>query len=453
MSISTTLRAATMLKPTCSARSAGRCLVRWHSFTHFTTGTATSTQRSTGIHTTTRAHAQQKQQEKQQAKPQPSSERKFRGKRRSRRRKGHEASDDDAFIRSDNANHDRNSSAGTEKATVFRRIIIEKETYSASNLSTSWTTPSVLPSQHPALQAVLEGVFSQQKSSKGSLQQKSSNRSVQAWVHQLDEGEDEGHDQERDTEKAYLSTFGADEVVSSATDKEKAFSEEVASNNMAVSNTIDSDEAPEHAGANVEVVSISTDNSKDKAFSEEVAGNNEAVSTFIDNEKNSETPAVANVEVVSGIADRRKRDWKPSIEVRLQDKPYLYYANVKVVPSITENNDASSEVGANEDEMVSSSTNSEAAGRKSKFAVEMNGAVDIKLQIKSSSPIEVVKSDSPDDDKYILYSHAPSKSSSNTSKRKAAWFLPSTTSSPSNKNSSVGSEEEEEIDQKSNLNP
>jgi hypothetical protein len=44
--------------------------------------------------------------------------------------------------------------------------------------------------------------------------------------------------------------------------------------------------------------------------------------------------AGANVEVVSGIADRRKRNYKSSGEARLQDKPYGYYTNVKAVPSI-----------------------------------------------------------------------------------------------------------------------
>jgi hypothetical protein len=78
------------------------------------------------------------------------------------------------------------------------------------------------------------------------------------------------------------------------------------------------------------------------------------VSIPIDKEEVSEH-AGANVEVVSGIADRRKRNYKSSGEARLGYKPYGYYTNVKAVLSIAKKNDASSEVGANKDVIVSSS--------------------------------------------------------------------------------------------------
>jgi hypothetical protein len=417
---------------------------------HSITATASTftAQRSANIHTTTTTHAQQQHKKQQQhAHPQPSSERKFRGKRRSRRQKGREAADAADYTLDDNTHHDRNtgSSAGTEKvAAAYQRK--EKETYSASSLSISWTTPSVQPSQHPALQAVLEGVYSQQKS-KGSLPQKSRGRSVQqALDHQSDEGEDEGYSQDSDTEKVEVSTFD-DEVVSSSTGKDLALSEEAASTN-------NKEEASEHASANVEVVSSATE--KEEAVSEEVVSNKEVVTSVIDTEESSEH-AGANVEVVSGIADRRKRDSKPRVEARLRDTPYGYYANGQVLSSVTEKSNASSEVGAS-DEIVSSS---EAADQKSDFTVETNDAAaiesisDIKLEneFESSSPSGGIKRDSPDDDKDAPDSNAPSKSSSNSSKRKAAWFLPSTASSATNNIVSAGAKEEEEEEHNSNLNP
>jgi hypothetical protein len=434
VSIHTSNHAATMMNRACSARSARRCLVRWHSFTHSsTTTTATFPQRSASFHTTTAAtHAQQQHTKSQQhAHPQPSSERKFRGKRRSRRQKGREAADSaDAadYTSNDNRNQDRNNSAGTEKAAAaFQRK--EKETYSASNLSISWTTPSIRPSQHPALQAVLEGVLLEKKSSKVSLQQDTNRMNVEALTRQL--AEDEGSSQDSDTNQVELSTFD-DDVVSSADDKDEAFSERVASNNAA-SNITDKEKASEHTGTNVEVLTRATE--KDKVSSEEVASDNEAESNLIDTKEASEH-AGANVEVVSGIADRRKRDSKPRVEARLRDQPYGYYANVKVVPiTINEKNADSSKVSTSEDEIVSSPANEEAVDKTADFAVEQ----DVVVETSDSTSLNGdVKSDSLDDDeKYIPYSNAPSKS---TNKRKAAWFLPSSTK----KESITGSEEAKE---------
>jgi hypothetical protein len=93
---------------------------------------------------------------------------------------------------------------------------------------------------------------------------------------------------------------------------------------------------------------------------------------------------------------------------------------VKAVPSIAKKNDASSEVGANKDVIVSSSTSSEAADKESDSAVEMEvnavvaestNANKLQSEFESSSLIEDVKSESLDDDKYIPYSNAPSNSS------------------------------------------
>jgi hypothetical protein len=270
-----------------------------------------------------------------------------------------------------------------------------------------------------------------QKSSKG--------RSVQQTLdHQSYEEEDEVSSQDSDTEKVELGTFD-DKIVSSSTGKDTAFSKEVASDDETVLNLIDKEKSS--------VLSSSTE--KDEAVSEEVASKNEVVSSTIDKEEASEHAAGANVEVVSGIADRRKRNSKPRVEARLRDKPYGYYANVQVVSSITEKSNASSEGGAS-DEIVSRSTNLEASVQKSDFAVERNDVV-LKTN-ESSSPSGDVKSDSPDDDyKYIPYSNAPSKS---TSKRKAAWFLPSIASSPTNERISTDSEEaKEDQEQTSNANP
>jgi hypothetical protein len=109
---------------------------------------------------------------------------------------------------------------------------------------------------------------------------------------------------------------------------------------------------------------------------------------LIDKEEVSEH-AGANVEVVSGIADP-KRNYKSSGEARLQDKPYGYYTNVKAVPSIAKKNDASSEVGANKDVIVSSSTSSEAADKESDSAVEM----EVNAVVAESTNANKLQSDS-----------------------------------------------------------
>jgi hypothetical protein len=110
-----------MLIPTCSARSAGRCLVRWHSYSFH----------SIPLHNDRPTFIQQQQLmhssiSKNNMHTQPSSERKFRGKRRSRRR--NEGTDDDAsLLVNDKFGHDR-TSIGAEKATAFRRKSKRKPT-------------------------------------------------------------------------------------------------------------------------------------------------------------------------------------------------------------------------------------------------------------------------------------------------------------------------------------
>jgi hypothetical protein len=431
----------------------------------------TFTQRSACIHTTT--YAQQPQQHAQTQHASPKINRRFRKK--NRRKERQEAADAD---RTHNDNHDRNSSSSAEKAAAAFQI---KETYSASSLSTSWTTPSVLASQHPAMQAVLQGVVLQQKSSRGSV--------VQAWAtsHQSDEEEDEGVcSQDSDTENVELSAFD-DEVVSNFTNKDSAFSEEVKSNNESLSIFGNNEEASEHADAKVEVLSSIAET--DVASSKVGASNDDdvvlgskssipctrsvsSVSSFPSNteQESSSLPSetveylkawilstehiiypyptdqekakimqdtgIELEQLTNWFAHDRKIYW-PQVEARLQGKPY---ADVQVVSSITERNDDSAQV------------NSETAGKKSNsdFDVDINDAVviepahddSLQNEFESSSPSGGEKSDSPDDED-VPDSNAPAKSSSNSSKRKNAWYLPKA-SSATNENSSTSRDDEKE---------
>jgi hypothetical protein len=356
------------------------------------------------------------------------------------------------------------------------------------------------------MQAVLQGVVLQQQSSRGSV--------VQAWAttHQSDEEEDEGcYSEDSDIENVELSAFD-DEVVSNSTDKDSAFSEEVAINNEAVSIFSDKEEAFEHvdADAKVEVLSniaetdaASSDVGDSNDVDDVVLGNKSSIpctrsvssvssSPSITERESSSLPSVtveylktwilstehiiypypteqekAKIMQDTGIeleqltnwfAHDRKMYW-PQVEARLQEKPS---ANVQAVSSITKRNDDSSEVGATDEIVSSSATNSEAAGKKSDFVVDINDAVveihdavviesanDGRLQndLETASPNGGVKSDSPDDEgEEFLASNAPSKSSSNSSKRKNAWYLPSKSSSATNEYSSTsrGDDEKEE---------